>query len=88
MEALAIAQASPAAPLAALQGDALRRVGPQFDLILISTREHAAAELSALLAAATPAGPRAPRRLVHLAASESALGDLFQVDRPATEVVP
>jgi len=84
LEMLAVAQASPAAPLSALRDAVLSRVRSQFDVVLISTREDAGAELAAVLSATASSAPGASRRLVHVAAADSALADYFQVaPRPA-----
>jgi uncharacterized protein (DUF58 family) len=88
LEVLAVAQASPAAPLSALRDTMLSRVRPEVDVVLISTREHAGAELAAVLAATAASAPGAPRRLVHVAAADSTLADYFQVDRRPAEAVP
>ncbi|HPM82844.1 MAG TPA: DUF58 domain-containing protein [Candidatus Anammoximicrobium sp.] len=88
LEALALAQASSIAPLSALRNAAFSRARPQFDMVLISTRERAGAELEDLLAAAGSAAPGARRRLVHLAASDSTLADYFEDDRRLAEAPP
>jgi uncharacterized protein (DUF58 family) len=88
MEALAVVQASPAAPLAVLRDEALRRLGPQSDVILISTRERAGAELAELLAEAAMAAPGARRQLVQVSQFDSTLADYFEDDRAPAEAPP
>jgi len=85
LEMLAVAQASPAAALSALRDELVSRVRPQFDVVLISTREDAGAELAAVLSATASSAPGASRRLVHVAAAGSALTDFFQADRRPAE---
>lgn len=88
LETLAVVRASPVAPLSALRDEVSRRVRPRFDVILISTREHAGAELAELLTAATSAAPGARRQLVQVAAADSTPADFFEDDRQLAEASP
>lgn len=88
LEALAVAQSSPAAPLSALRDAAFSRLRPQFDVVLISTREHAGTELADLLDAAGSAAPGARHRLIHVAAADSTLADYFEDDLQSAEAPP
>jgi uncharacterized protein (DUF58 family) len=83
---LALAAASPAAPLSSQRDEALNRIGPDAELIVISTRQDAAAELPQLAAAVRPsAGQRPPYRLLVVDGEGSALTEFFQWDRYPAE---
>ena len=71
--------------MSSLRNEALSRIGPDVELIVISTREDAVAELPQLAAAARPnLGQRPPYRLLVVDDQGSALREFFQWDqRPA-----
>jgi len=89
-EALALAEpvSSPASLVASLRDDAIRQIGPDVELLVVSTRADAAAELAALAAAGRPAaGRRIPPRLIVID-DEAALRPYFVWDQPAAETGP
>ncbi len=84
--ALALAEASPAAQVSSLRDDALSRIGPDGELVVISTRADAAAELPQPATAARPnPGRRPPYRLIAVDAAGVALSEFFEWDRRPAE---
>jgi hypothetical protein len=83
--ALALAEACPAAPVSSRLDEALGRIGPDVELVVISTRADAAAGLPQLAPAVRPdGGQRPPCRLIAVDAAGMALSEFFQWDqRPA-----
>jgi uncharacterized protein (DUF58 family) len=87
--ALALAEPSAAAPLASLRDEALGQLRPDVQLVVISTREEAVAELPTLAAAVRPnLGRQPPYRLIVVDEAGAALSDFFQWDQRAAEVKP
>lgn len=89
-EALALAEAAtvPAASVASLRNDAFRLLGPDVELVVISTRADAAAELASLAAVSRPtAGRRAPPRLIAVD-DDAALREFFAWDPQPAEGQP
>ncbi|MCU0872103.1 MAG: DUF58 domain-containing protein [Pirellulaceae bacterium] len=87
--ALALAEPCAAAPLSSLRDEALGRLGPEVELIVISTREDAVAELPTPAAAVRPnLGRRPPCRLIVVDEAGAALREFFQWDQRAAEAKP
>jgi uncharacterized protein (DUF58 family) len=85
--ALALAQASPAAPLSALRDKVSRRIGPHVELVVISTRPNVGAEFPDLAdAPRTILGPRRKHLLVLIDEAGSGWGKYFEVERRPAEV--
>jgi uncharacterized protein (DUF58 family) len=83
---LALAESSPAAPVSSLRDETLNRIGPDVELIVISTRQDAAAELPQLAAELRPnLRQRPPYRLIAVDDQGSALREFFQWDPCPTE---
>jgi uncharacterized protein (DUF58 family) len=84
--ALALAESSPAVSLSSLRDEAFRRIGPDVELIVISTRQDAVAEVPPLAAAVRPnLGQRPSYRLIAVDDQGSALGEFFQWGQAWTE---
>lgn len=83
---LALAEATPAAPRASLWDEALSRIGPEVELVVISTRQEAAEALpQSSVAARSNLGQRASYRLIVVDAAGSALSEFFQWDPYSAE---
>ena len=78
---LALAQASSAAPLSSLREETLSRIGPDVELILISTRPHTATELAKLAEhAGRGPGQRVAHRIAVVDGAGSAVGEYFELE--------
>jgi uncharacterized protein (DUF58 family) len=87
--ALALAEPCAAAPLASLRDEALGQLGPDVQLVVISTREDAVAESPTLAAAVRPnRGQRPPYRLIVVDEAGAALSEFFQWEQRAAEAKP